>query len=144
MEIMILLVVVSIFMLTNIVAFAKVKSLENENMKLVQMQDGMVTHIDILYSRVKFWQKRSAKHASTIKNLEADVKVLEAKVKSLEDVLVFANDHFVKHSEVRNAREARLRQTLRKTQEELSLLKDSLPDWAGGEDVAPSDDHRAE
>lgn len=143
MEIMILLVVVSIFTLTNIIAFGKVKHLEKENMTLIQMQDGMVTHIDILYGRVKFWQKRSAKHASTIKALEADVKSLEAKVANYEEVVTFANDHFVKHSEVRNAREARLRQTLRKTQEELSLLRDSLPDWAGGS-LAPSDDHRAE
>lgn len=143
MEIMILLVVVSIFTLTNIIAWCKVRSLEHQNMTLVQMQDGMVTHIDILYGRVKFWQKRSAKHATTIKSLESDVKSLEAKVANYEEVVTFANNHFVKHNEVRDAREDRLRQTLRKTQEELSLLKDSLPDWAGG-DVAPSDDHRAE
>lgn len=143
MEIMILLVVVSIFTLTNIIAFGKVKHLEKENMTLVQMQDGMVTHIDILYGRVKFWQKRSAKHASTIKVLEADVKSLEAKVANYEEVVTFANDHFVKHSELCSAREERLRKTLRETQAELSLLKDSLPDWAGGS-LAPSDDHRAE
>lgn len=136
--IMTLLIVCAVFAILGGLAFTEVRALQFKLQEKQRHYDEAITALDVYRARVELHDKRIAFYRNSneiandlVGNLSATETLHREHIQSLKADITEYKAH-IKVCDEHIANQATELKTLRVRDKELQSIKDSLPDWAGG------------